>query len=1305
MNNFRVVLIICFLLFAVIPLSVMQFYSAKVLEDSTYENTMTKLQGLADHKVHFVESEFVHKQVKLKAFAKKDVIINAMDEYNQAFEIGLDQQGYKAVEEKYFKYFEQYLSLDNDYDLFLINTKGDIVFTVAKEGDLGSNLYTGPYKESALADAYKKVLKEYDVVLSNIEIYEASEDLHSLFIATPIFKDNQLVGVLATQVDNKIINTIAKNYIGLGHSGEAVFVKKQGDYAVVMNEMRYLADPAFTRFIHQDIEGGRIYHAALNGERAFALDYDMEGNEVFAYWQQVKNTDWAIVVKINADEVLSHMDKQRNALLFSFLVIFILVTLVGYYLAKLIASPIRDVAISAKQAAAGDFNVQFKSSKWKEVEVLSSSLQSMLDKIENTVGSLNHDLWLRDSVSKLATFINTNEGEDDKFEKFLSLLSKNLNASAGVFYDYQDACYSTVAYFGGVNGQRMEEHFNHNNDIFYQIAKEKEIIWLKNYDASLIIKTALNTLKSSTTVLFPVTNGNDLVGVIELAWVGSEHDSTESLLTMLNETLAMSIVASQQKLLVKDMLDQTLDQAEELKNQKISLESTNDELQQKSEMLKTTMQEIEEKSKEVERASQYKSEFLANMSHELRTPLNSMLILANSLAENDEGNLNQEEVESAEVVYESGKHLLSLINDILDLSKVESGKMELSEVDTSIYDMVRILTTRFKHMAEQKGLQFNCHITDSVPNYLLLDDVKLSQILTNLIGNAIKFTDKGEIRLTINIRGSDKITFAVTDNGIGIAEEKIETVFSAFQQADSSTSRSYGGTGLGLSIVKQYTDLMGGDVTVESELGVGSTFTVVLPLNKVSARDDESDITPDIINRFTDSNTSMEDVYPLIIDDKNNLDMDKPTILIVENDPVFAKILLDVCHHNDCNGIVELSGENLESVINTYHFDAVISDYMLPKINGAQVINILKNNPRSSNVPIHIISALDDLTHTQTVGSVGRSVKPINIKELNKIVFDLLNECHADKSLLIIEDNDLTYKTINAAILSQEKNVVLTRARSGAEAKDCLFAKQFSCIIVDLGLPDCFGGQLLSDLQPIFEEYNPKIIIYSAGTISGEVEEKLHVFTDTIITKSGVNLNELLDAVHKFVSEVPDNGILKAHQNDHLVADNPDNENGDEGAIIEAVDEPVILPVQESIPNIEPAAVEVIDESSVDGSVKILLVDDQMKNIFALAKVLRKKDFHVEIAPSGKDAIEKIESHGDFDVVLMDIMMPEMDGYEATKIIRDNKRFVDLPIIAVTAKAMAGDREKCLEAGMNDYIAKPVDIDLLIATVDQLLER
>ena len=724
---------------------------------------------------------------------------------------------------------------------------------------------------------------------------------------------------------------------------------------------------------------------------------------------------------------------------------------------------------------------------------------------------------------------------------------------------------------------------------------------------------------------------------------------------------------------MKQMNEELEEQTQNLKQQKEELQMTNEELEEQTQSLEiknkeveSSRNDIERKTKELEISSKYKSEFLANMSHELRTPLNSLLILSKDLSENKKKNLDSIQIESAEIIYKSGHDLLVLINEVLDLSKIEAGKMSINIESVSLKNFTNDLIRDFKHHAQQKGLALICKIGKELPEAIRTDSQRLNQILKNLLSNAIKFTEKGSVSITIERYTESMIMISVIDSGIGIQEDKQTAIFEAFQQAEGGTSRKYGGTGLGLSISKELARLLGAEIKVSSTLNVGSTFSLIIPL-EIYQDDEPVKINPvkeTILYKLRSENETEYLNYPTINDDRASLTKDDKVVLIIEDDLKFASILLNQANKKGFKCLSAATGEDGIILAMKYKPQAIILDMGLPGIKGQQVLHELKANPSIRHIPVHIISANDRSLDPIKEGAVEYLMKPIDKKDLEETFSRIENFINRKiKNLLIIEDNENSRKAMR--ILIGNGDVQCFEAETGKEALELYEQNKIDCIILDIGLPDMSGFDLIQKLEKIKDKNMPPIIVYTGKELTKEENNELQKYAESIIIKGVKSEERLLDEtalfLHRTISNLP-----KSKQ---LIISN------------------------------------LYDKELIFHSKKILLVDDDMRNVFALSKILQERGMEVIKAENGKNALDMLDKHFDIDMVLMDIMMPEMDGYEAMKRIRSQKKYENLPVIALTAKAMKDDKQKCIDAGANDYITKPIDVDRLLSLMRVWLSR
>jgi tubulin-specific chaperone A len=742
-----------------------------------------------------------------------------------------------------------------------------------------------------------------------------------------------------------------------------------------------------------------------------------------------------------------------------------------------------------------------------------------------------------------------------------------------------------------------------------------------------------------------------------------------------------------------------------------ALEVQKEAIGQKNTDLVKAQEIVRQKAHDLEQASKYKSEFLANMSHELRTPLNSILILSQLFGNNRDGNLTPKQVESAKAIHSSGSDLLNLINEILDLSKVEAGKVELMIENVSLNSLESGLNRLFKDVAEDKGVRFDIERASNLPDSLETDSLRLQQILRNLLTNAFKFTGEGTVSLSMarptsdllgdsGIDANTAIAFSVKDEGIGIPEDKQDAIFCAFQQADGSTSRNYGGTGLGLSISKELAALLGGVIRLQSAENQGSIFTVILP-EKYTERVKESILpndlllnvppSPKVVPKASQSGAKVPEERPKSIkqetfqscapeegvsreaggipatsvppcdtdyleDDRAGINPESRSLLIIEDDLNFARIMRDFGRERGFLCLVAEDGETGLHFADYYKPSAVILDIGLPGIDGWTVMDRLKDNPSLRHIPVHFMSADDMSLDAMRMGAVGFLSKPVSMEKVDD-AFSRLEDIIAKpvSNLLLVEDDETQRDSIQELIGNGD--VKTTAVGTGEEAYNCLVEGNYDCMILDLGLEDMSGFDLLEKIRMSEEASRVPVIIYTGRDLTKVEEDELCKYAESIIVKGVKSPERLLDESALFLHRVEAN----------LPADK-----------------------QKMIKLVH-------DRESILSTKKILLVDDDMRNVFALSSVLEEKNMEVVIAKNGLECLDKLAEIDDIDCVLMDIMMPKMDGYEAMREIRKQIKFAKLPVIALTAKAMKGDRSKCLEAGANDYLAKPVNTDKLLS--------
>lgn len=894
----------------------------------------------------------------------------------------------------------------------------------------------------------------------------------------------------------------------------------------------------------------------------------------------------------------------------------------------------------------------------------------------------------------------------------------------------------------------FEEQFKLGEGLVGQCARSGEPIELTELPPSYLrIRSGMGEAQPQTLMLLPVTYQNRPLAVIELASLkpigGRErellHELSEGLGILLNnlfgrlrieellrESQALGeelqvqseeLVSQQEELRrSNDQLEEqtrTLKNSEELlQSQQEELEQTNEELLKKTHLLEQQMRSTEQKNEQIERtktalerqtvqlalSSKYKSEFLANMSHELRTPLNSLLILSQMLKDNKEGNLNGKQIEFASTIHSSGSDLLKLIDEILDLSKIGAGKMSVVTEHVPFADLTQSLRRSFGPMSQQKGLVFDVNVAKDVPEGLYSDSHRVKQILKNLLSNAIKFTHRGSVSLAIrnarpgeavlSAEGGRMLAFEVRDTGIGIAAEKQQLVFEAFQQVDGTTSRIYGGTGLGLAISRELAGLLGGTIELESREGEGSTFTLYLPEYYVAPTSDGGTVYADDDHRLgeqaveamlaqpgnQDARTGMSQAAPglairengtdsghgreivQIEDDRNAIGPEDRVVLIIEDDGPFARVLLDMARSRGFKGIVAVQGDTGLNDARHYKPDAILLDIMLPVMDGWSVLHHLKHDADTRHIPVHVISVMEEVQQGLSMGAIAYLRKPAGKERLDQLFLQIESFLDRDLKYVLVVEDDAAQRTGIIELVGDE-DVVVKAVPSGAEALHELEMQHYDCMVLDLGLPDISGFDLLDNIRKSEKLRELPIIIYTGRDLDKKEEIQLKKYAGTIIIKDVKSPERLLDETTLFLHRV--------------VADLPEAKRS------------VLRKLH---------SVETIFEDKT-----IMIVDDDIRNVFALSSALEGYKMNIHFAENGREALEMLQQHPETQLILMDMMMPEMDGYETMRHIRAMADFERLPMIAITAKAMKEDRDKCIEAGASDYIAKPVNIDQLLS--------
>ncbi|WP_411886579.1 response regulator [Polaromonas sp. YR568] len=905
--------------------------------------------------------------------------------------------------------------------------------------------------------------------------------------------------------------------------------------------------------------------------------------------------------------------------------------------------------------------------------------------------------WLRTGQTQLAEHMIGQQVLGGLGRSVLDFLAQYLRFEVGAAYLREDnGGLRRIAGYGfSKQADEAGQAFAGNESLVAQAALENRVLQLDDLPAGYLkVSSGLGEAAPRHVLIVPVAHEGLVNGVIELGFLRELGPRDIEFVKLIGGSIGTSIHSALYRQRLQDLLAETQQLNEELQVQQEELRTANEELEEQSRVLKESQANLENQQAELEqtnvqlgeqavsldqknealslaqtqlelraeeltRASRYKSEFLANMSHELRTPLNSSLILSKLLADNPKGNLSEEQIKFARSIYSAGNDLLNLINDILDISKVEAGKLELSPEDVQVGKLAESLKNTFEPLAGQKQLAFEVTVDPATPAALFTDRQRVEQILKNLLSNAVKFTEAGAVRLSVSPQAGGYVAFAVQDSGIGIREDQQAIIFDAFRQADGTTSRRYGGTGLGLSISRDLAALLGGSISVTSSEGQGSTFTLLLP-----GRWDQPQDMPVAAPAFAPAPAPAPSVAPAkarqpaipgFADDRHT-PFKARLVLVIEDDSAFAQILYDLAHELNYSCLVAHSAEDGFALASQFVPHAILLDMGLPDGSGLMVLQRLKESAQTRHIPVHVVSGQDRSEAALQMGAIGYAIKPTTREQLREVFRKLEDKLTQKvKRVLLVEDDAMQRDSVTHLI--SDDDVEITAVETGAEALALLATTIFDCMIIDLKLPDIQGAELLKRMSSEDITSFPPVIVYTGRNLTRDEEAELLKYSRSIIIKGARSPERLLDEVTLFLHKVESE--LSAERR-------------------------TMLKTARS-------------RDRVFEGRKILLVDDDVRNIFALTSALEQKGVQVEIGRNGLEAIRKLEEVADIDLVLMDVMMPGMDGLEATRRIRRNPRFQKLPIIAVTAKAMKDDQEQCLQAGTNDYLAKPIDLDRLFS--------
>lgn len=919
--------------------------------------------------------------------------------------------------------------------------------------------------------------------------------------------------------------------------------------------------------------------------------------------------------------------------------------------------------------------------------------------------------WLQQAQVDLSAAMMGDKSIEDLAASILAFLADKTGSMAGALFKGEGGSFNRASMIGVAQGADVPVSFALNEGLLGKAAVDGQLAVLKEVPSGyLSIGSALGSDVPRHLVIAPTKADDRVNGVIELGFFGPVDDLVLELLEQSSGSIGIALRSARFRTRLQDALEETQRQAGELQAQseelrvsneeleeqgnalretqarlelqQVELEQTNSQLEEQAQALEVQRDDLERasaalqlKARELEQASQYKSDFLANMSHELRTPLNSLLILSKLLADNPDDRLSDEQVKFARTIYSAGNDLLVLINDILDLSKIEAGHIEIQPAPVLTDRLAKDMQKVFQPIADERGLALEIGCDADCPETIETDRMRLEQVIKNLLSNALKFTERGSVRLTFAPVGEDRLAIQVADTGIGIAQEQQDSIFEAFQQADGTISRKYGGTGLGLSISRELARLLGGSISLESKVGEGSRFTLTIPVAYDPALVPGRQVAPAAALPAPAPASKPRAARPaanarsIAADDRGALTDGKQLLLVIEDDATFASIVCDLSREMGFQCIVASTAQEAIALACEYRPHAIVLDIGLPDQSGLTVLDQLKHKDETRHIPIHVISGADQGQTALALGAVGFLGKPARREELAEVLGALQAKLASRmRRVLIVEDDAVQREAVGQLLKSQDVETV--GVGTAAECLDRLRGEAFDCVVLDLSLPDASGFAVLEDLSADESQGFPPVIVYTGRELSGDEEQRLRRYSSSIIIKGAKSPERLLDEVSLFLHQV--------------VADLP----AEQRKMIEKARH---------------------RDAALEGR-RILIVEDDVRNVYSLTSVLEPRGVVTQIARNGQEAIDALEAAAEqpdktIDLVLMDVMMPVMDGLTAARHIRSEAKWARLPIIMLTAKAMPDDQQNCLDAGANDYMAKPIDVDKLLSLVRVWMPR
>jgi len=1314
-----------------LPLSLMSIIGYQSIKEDLYHSTINLLITDVEEQHLFLSGWFERHYLNLLFYTENiqniqflEVLQHEFKKSNQSLNAFTNSNRWSVINKRLQGDINRFLTTYEYYDVFLIDTQGNILFTLKRESDLGTNLFNGPYANTRFSAAARKTLQTGESTFSDLEHYAPSDGkVAGFFINVMHNEDGEKIGLFAFQITPEQVQSglhqkqhgnLQSYIVGYSDTDKSYTLRtplvfnnpNQSSAQPSSNYIGRSIKTAQVNLITSEYESGTL-DEPKNGTNGF-IYLNHEGHSVLGVHRNVLfgSINWSIITELPEDIAFSAIQSLEEKMAWLVLLLMILIIILAVGLTRSFMKPILELTTVLTRVSKGDLQVHISSTAKHEVGSLINDFNQMIDALKLSTETSAKQKWKSIGITE---FHDATRGLVDIRELgsvVCSNLAKYLNVPIMTFYVAANDELEIVGSYALSTDKHFVNRIKFGEGIVGQAACENEPISVSDIPEHYTrISSSIGNASPRHIVAIPFSVGNNVQGVIE---IGSFHELNIvelELLATLKEPMGLTIRSIFEQFKTKGLLEETKRQSEELcasnenleeqtqrlkqseeelKQQGEELKASNEELESKQIILSEQKDEVEAKAAELTLASKYKSEFLANMSHELRTPLNSLLLLSNSLSNNKEGNLTEAQVQSAKYINEGGKDLLTLINDILDLSKVEAGMLSVNAEEVELPSIVTSMANLFELTGQEKGVLFKTTIAENVPASFTSDSQRLQQILKNFLSNAFKFTEVGMVSLNIHLpvqgmqfansllNSDNAIVFAVSDTGIGIPEDKQRAVFEAFRQEDGSTSRKYGGTGLGLSISSQLTNLLGGELQLVSKKNKGSTFSLCLPLvyegkiengTKAVSIVIPDSLTPIAENINKEENTINYGNISSIEDDRRTIVDGDNTMLIIEDDEVLATSLVAIIKENGFKVLVANEGRDGIYLAIEYQPRGILLDIGLPDVNGMEVLEQLKHNLKTRHIPIHMLSGVDLVLPALNMGAIGYLKKPATHKQLVDVLskVTLLNTKDKNK-ILVVEDKAATRAAIKSLFDSQE--VELFFVNDGFAACEAIRADVFDCMILDLGLQGKDGFAVIEELNRDASVHLPPIIIYTAQELTDSEYMHLKEFGAKIVIKGADSPEHLLNDVSLFL---------------HMA--------------------------QERLSKQQKQSINMLhDENFMLRGRNILLVDDDMRNTFALSTQLTEQGMIVSMANNGQVALDKMEEET-FDLILMDIMMPIMDGYEAMKRIRQSQRYSDIPIIALTAKAMPEDRDKCLCAGASEFLNKPIDFEKLLSMLRVWLYR